>query len=176
MSVTNGQVANQATFNNAFMSRTSDTSTTGRIDLNNTVPASGASIANIQREFNAIANFLGKAVNVAITALPAWVSTVVGDPTDNIFERVEVLSDLAGRRAAIVAIADATDTVVVAFSDDWPDDEYVVDFCIENTVDADPIFLQGVITDRDASGFTVKLNAPTDSPDYKLNYSVKKAA
>lgn len=40
MSVSNGQQADQNTFNNAFMSRTSNTSTTGKVDLQNTNDAS----------------------------------------------------------------------------------------------------------------------------------------
>lgn len=175
MSVTNGQKANQTTFNTAFVSRTVDSSVIGKIALNNTAPESGAIVTNIQREFNSLCSFLGKTLNSVMDNLPVWVSTNAGDPGDNIFERVEALTELIGRRAAIEDIADATDTVVVAFSSPWPDDLYVIDFCIENSASATPIFLQGVVTDRDANGFTVLLNAPTDSADYKLNYSIKKA-
>lgn len=53
MSVNNGQAASQNTFNNAFMSRTSNTSTTGVVDLNNTSDVnSGAQVTNAQRAIN----------------------------------------------------------------------------------------------------------------------------
>ena len=53
MSVVNGQIANQTTFNNAFMSRTSPgTSTVAIVALNNAEVVSGASVSNIQRAIN----------------------------------------------------------------------------------------------------------------------------
>lgn len=52
MAVSNGQLANQNTFNNAFMSRTVDTSTVGIVNLANGSPASGSAVANIQQAHN----------------------------------------------------------------------------------------------------------------------------
>lgn len=53
MSVSNGQLANQTTFNNAFVSRLVDTSTVGKLDLNNSVIAdSGPTVTNVQRHIN----------------------------------------------------------------------------------------------------------------------------
>lgn len=49
MSVSNGQSANQTTFNNAFMSRTTDTSTTGKIDLED---SGSDSITDLQQVVN----------------------------------------------------------------------------------------------------------------------------
>lgn len=55
MSVVNGQLANQTTFNNAFMSRTAaTTSTVAKVALQNADEESGAFIANIQRALNLI--------------------------------------------------------------------------------------------------------------------------
>lgn len=56
MSVTNGQKANQTTFNNAFMSRTVDTSTTGKVALNN---ATTATIADAQKAINQVMDATG---------------------------------------------------------------------------------------------------------------------
>lgn len=50
MSVTNNQPANQDTFNNAFVSKSADSSVTGQIDLNK--PASGGNITNLQQTVN----------------------------------------------------------------------------------------------------------------------------
>lgn len=174
--VTNGQRANQTTFNNAFMSRTTNTSTVGKVDLNNAAPESGTAVANTQRELNSLASFLGKALNIVKDALPAWASDDVGAPGDNVFQRVDALTIQGARRCAIQNIGNGATTVVVAFATDWPDALYVIDFCFENVLDSTPIFLQGMVTARDVDGFTVLLNAPTDTPNYKMNYSVKKAA
>ncbi len=62
MSVSNGQNANETTFNGAFMSRTADTSTTGVVNLNNTTDGdSGDEIANAQQFINEIADSDGTA-------------------------------------------------------------------------------------------------------------------
>lgn len=53
MSVVNGQLANQNTFNNAFLSRTSaTTSTVAKLALQNADLESGASVVNTQRAIN----------------------------------------------------------------------------------------------------------------------------
>ena len=54
MSVVNGQIANQTTFNNAFLSRTAAaTSTVAKLRLENSaIPASGAAIDNAQQAIN----------------------------------------------------------------------------------------------------------------------------
>lgn len=60
MSVVNGQLANQTTFNQAFMSRTSaTTSTVATVALENTLPVSGAFVVNLQRAINKIYEGLG---------------------------------------------------------------------------------------------------------------------
>lgn len=60
MSVINGQLANQTTFNNAFMSRTAaTTSTVAKMALSNTDPESGALIVNTQRAINKLFEGVG---------------------------------------------------------------------------------------------------------------------
>jgi hypothetical protein len=62
MSVSNGQNANQTTFNNAFMSRTVNTSTVGVVGLNNTSNVnSGTAVTNLQRAINELEDTLGMA-------------------------------------------------------------------------------------------------------------------
>jgi len=63
MSVSNNQAADATTFNNAFISRTKDSDTTGVVGLKNTSdPTSGAAITNAQKAINdnatAVANIL----------------------------------------------------------------------------------------------------------------------
>lgn len=96
MSVANGQVANQDTFNNAFMSRTQDTSTAGRVDLENGNPASGGTIANVQRELNAVASWLGKATGTAYDSKPAFTSTTVVNANDDVQTAIGKLDAHAG--------------------------------------------------------------------------------
>lgn len=91
MSVLNGQDANQTTFNNAFMSRTSNTSTTGKVDLSN---ADHSSVSDIQRELNAIARYTGKTINTAATTAPAWTSNDIGASGDSLFARLDALLEL----------------------------------------------------------------------------------
>lgn len=61
MSVVNGQLANQTTFNNAFMSRTAaTTSTVAAVALENVLDVnSGAFVANLQRAINKVYEGLG---------------------------------------------------------------------------------------------------------------------
>lgn len=92
MSVTNGQSANQTTFNNAFLSRTTDTSTAGKVDLSNVASESGSAVVNIQRELNSMSSFSGKSINVAKDNKPSWSSNVVGASGDNLFQRADALT------------------------------------------------------------------------------------
>lgn len=102
MSVSNGQVADQTTFNNAFLSRNSNSNTTGIIALDNTDAVSGSSVVNIQREQNAHSSFSGMPLNSAKTVKPAWVSTAVGTPTDDLEQRSEALTVDAGQQQASI--------------------------------------------------------------------------
>lgn len=89
MAVSNGQLANQTTFNNAFVSRTNDSSTVGKITLSN---ADTNTITDIQREANSAASFMGKAVNIAASALPEFTEDYVGATGDDLFNRVDALT------------------------------------------------------------------------------------
>lgn len=90
--VSNGQLANQTTFNTAFVSRTVDTSTVGKLDLSNAATESGTSIVNSQREFNALSSYTGKALNVAKDTIPAWTNNDVGASGNNLFQRGDALT------------------------------------------------------------------------------------
>ena len=50
--VRNGQLANENTFNDAFMKENGDTTTIGKVGLNNSDPDSGAPISNAQKAIN----------------------------------------------------------------------------------------------------------------------------
>lgn len=60
MSVSNGQKANATTFNNAFLSKTANGTTTGVVTLSNTSDVnSGSSVSNVQRAINEIFDAVG---------------------------------------------------------------------------------------------------------------------
>lgn len=88
MAVTNGQTANQTTFNNAFMSRTVNTSTVGVVELNNTSdPDSGSIITNSQRYQNEIADSDG--------------TVGIGDATRKTYSSTTVVANGDNRKVAI---------------------------------------------------------------------------
>lgn len=95
MGVVDGQPVSAAVTNPAFLDANADDTALGRLTLNDTVgnpTESGPSIANIQREHNSIASFVGKAINAAKDALPSWLSNVVGASTDTIKQRADALT------------------------------------------------------------------------------------
>lgn len=69
-------------------------------------------------------------------------------------------------------ISNGSDTVLVSFSSPQNDLSYVILPTIENTVDSNPLALQVISITKTVNGFTVKLSAPTDSGNYKLNYII----
>jgi len=89
--VTNGQLANQNTFNSGFLSRKDDTDTIGKVDLNNADPLSGAAIVNIQKNINALASALGISVNQASGLLVTWASSIVGLSSSSVAAKIEAL-------------------------------------------------------------------------------------
>ena len=79
-------------------------------------------------------------------------------------------------RAGIESISAGVDTHTVSFSSPTVDTSYVVSLPgISNSVDAYPIFLQCIVTNKTVNGFTVIFNTFTDSANYKLEYQVNDA-
>lgn len=91
MSLSNGQVADETTFNNAFMSRTDDTNTVGKVDLDNTDVLSGDSVSNIQCFLNAVSSFSGIGLSAVKDFIPAWPDNYVGSSADSLLNRIEAL-------------------------------------------------------------------------------------
>lgn len=89
--VSNGQLANQTTFNNAFVSRGGDTDTTGKLDLLNVAAPSGPTVVNTQREINSLDAFTGRTAGTAFDATPVWASDELGTTADNLQQRVEAI-------------------------------------------------------------------------------------
>lgn len=74
------------------------------------------------------------------------------------------------RATGVEALSSSVQSKAVTFGTAMPDANYVLDFCFQNTTDSDPIMLQGMITAKSTTGFTVSFNAPTDSANYKMNW------
>lgn len=74
----------------------------------------------------------------------------------------------------VVNISNNASVISIVFADQRPTNSYAVKFCFE-CPDANPIFLSGIIQNKLASGFDILMNAPTDSANYKLNFSVGEA-
>lgn len=77
-------------------------------------------------------------------------------------------------RAGSNAITNGQNSVSVTFSSDIGTTNYAITASIRNTTDADPIMLQIVDTAKATSGFTATFNAPADSANYFLEWSVDK--
>ncbi len=75
-------------------------------------------------------------------------------------------------RAGQSVISSGVQTKSVTFSGDMSDTSYSIKFSLENVTDSDPQFLTAMVTAKSISGFTVKFNAPTDSANYVLSWSV----
>lgn len=89
MSVQNGQKVDAAVTNAAFISRTTDSNTTGKVDLENADSASGANISNTQRSINGAHSFAGSNPNGLMDQTPTWVNNNYGSSANNLQARAE---------------------------------------------------------------------------------------
>lgn len=92
--VSNGQLANETTFDGAFIPRNGDGNTIGKLDLQNTATASGTDIINLQRNINSIASALGISTNQAKDLVITWLSSFIGAATSDVVDRIEALTAL----------------------------------------------------------------------------------
>lgn len=74
----------------------------------------------------------------------------------------------------IYSIPNATGIISIVFAGPRPDTNYVAVPSFECD-DASPIFLQWMIQNKTINGFSVLLNAPTDSANYKMHYTLGNA-
>ena len=90
--VTNGEKANQTTFNKVA-GRLVDNDLSGKQNLKNTDTASGADVLNLQREVNSLNAFTGRPSASAHDATPVWTNNDVGASTDTEHQRAEALTE-----------------------------------------------------------------------------------
>jgi hypothetical protein len=67
--------------------------------------------------------------------------------------------------AAFVSVAFAVEKISIGYT--------FLELAVENTTDQDALDLFPVISGRTQVGFTVQFNGVTDSPNYKLRWSVQ---
>ena len=111
MAVSNGQDANQTTFNSAFISRTQDSDTTAKVGLKNTSdPDSGAVINNAQRLINEVRDAAGVA-GEGDTSSKTYSSTAFvanGDDRKVAIGKLDAALQVADQNASD-ALSEATD-------------------------------------------------------------------
>jgi len=91
--VSNGQYANEDSFNDAFMARNGDTDTIGKVDLLNADAASGSTISNLQRAVNSLCSVLGITNAEVKDFIYTWASSHTGAATETFIARIEALTN-----------------------------------------------------------------------------------
>ncbi len=109
--------------NNTFMDRQVDTSTVGRIDLNNALPESGAPIVNVQATINGLSIIPVATVSVPngsqidLTTSKVQYIRVVGDGAPVVVDPTPFSSPPADGTTIYLVGTDDTDTVTLQFND-----------------------------------------------------------
>lgn len=93
MAISDGQKVNATNSNAAWMSRTVDTTTAGKVDLQNTDTPSGSTVTNVQAEINGQNKFVGRTDNSGKDSLPTWTNNNYGTATDDVKTRTDVLDN-----------------------------------------------------------------------------------
>lgn len=105
VSVVNGQPANETIFNDAFVSKTSDSTVQSNINLADTDTSQGNAVSQTQRELNSINSFTGHILNTAKDVKPSWATSNYGGATDSLQARSEALDvALASTDADVLAV------------------------------------------------------------------------
>jgi hypothetical protein len=182
MGVLDGQAVSAEVTNPAFINKNIDDTTPSGLGLASGVTARGSAVTDVQTEHNALWSFLGGLINQTKAYLPAWVSQNFGAANASIKAKIEAIdsaftpaSGSQTYRAGNVSVSMGAASASVTFSPPWMNTNFVPLLGFTNTVDASPIFLQGMVSAKTVNGFTVTLNAATDSANYVLNYEVRVA-
>lgn len=93
MAISDGQKVNAVNSNAAWMSRTIDTTTAGKVDLQNIDTPSGSTVTNVQAEINGQNKFVGRTDNSGKDSLPTWTNNNYGTATDDVKTRTDVLDN-----------------------------------------------------------------------------------
>jgi hypothetical protein len=102
VAILDGVQANAANFNNAFVSKSQDSTVTANIDLNDADISQGTQVTQTQRELNSLNSFTGKTINTAKDVKPSWSTNNFGASTDSLFDRV---NNIDGEKASANGLA-----------------------------------------------------------------------
>lgn len=91
-------------------------------------------------------------------------------PTDSANYAIEYVVPGAQASVAEVAVPAGNTSLVVTLSIPMTSTNYAVLAMLQDTVDAFTQFQPVIVTNKTLTTFTVKWNAPTDSPDYTITY------
>jgi hypothetical protein len=103
MAISDGQKVNALNSNAAWVSRTSDSNTVGKLDLENTDVASGDSVINAQKEHNSSASYTGKTVGTTKDDVPTYSSDAVGIANEDLTARAGALTAQVGTNVTGIA-------------------------------------------------------------------------
>lgn len=113
MPISNGEQVDATVTNRAKMDREQDTDTVGKVALNNfaTDAASGTNTTNVQRDINAVKNFIGQSANVGITSVPGFTNNTYGSVGDNVRQRIDAIASATQTNSTDITSVtnDATD-------------------------------------------------------------------
>lgn len=90
--VSDGQLANENTFDTAFIARNGDSDTLGKLDLKNVEAVSGPNVLNIQRVMNSFASILGVTTGEDFDALMTFATSVVGANPQTVKARINAIT------------------------------------------------------------------------------------
>ena len=90
--VSNGQLANENTFDSAYIARNGDSNTVGKLDLQNPNVESGSDVVNLQKEVNNLFTFLGALKNQAIGYIATFSNSNGFTANESVFARTDAIS------------------------------------------------------------------------------------
>jgi len=110
------------------------------------------------------------------SALP-HIGSSANDNLADILSKIDAIigggsSSTSGWLAGNLPITGGSNTVSYSFVSTMPDTSYVVLLTMQNLVDVNPQFLQPIDVIKTVNGFTVILNAATDTANYSVNYII----
>lgn len=89
--VVDGQSVSASVSNAAWISKNGDDTTSSNLGFTSSNPASGSSITNAQREWNAHASVLGIPINQVFNYAWTWASNLIGLSTDTVIARIQAI-------------------------------------------------------------------------------------
>lgn len=104
-----------------------------------------------------------------VSGAPAWQAPAAAGVNSIEGQTGSLTLEQIGLIGTVVSLGSGVTSYTYTFGTARPDTNYNVVFSFENTTDTNPIFLLGYISAKSTTAFTITLNAPTDTANYKIN-------